>query len=309
MSVEQRRTDFLVGLLLVLAFAVLVVGLIFTKGWNRGRFDVYATTTSAEDLNVDTRVFLQGFEVGRVAAVAPVVERDSVSLRFVARLRLLTEYPGGGPVKLPRGTVAEIRPSGALVGGVVIALVLPGRWAGVVEPGDTLPSIRRLTQLEAIAQAADSLRDEITLLLTDTRDLVGRVGRTVDLAHEQVALTGPGLRGTLDEVRATLAQLRPALARADSVLATTHGRLGPLQDSILVTLGDARRLVLGLDSLTRTARGMADENREEIRHTIRTMLTVGLRLDHFLEQVSRRPLRMITGVRPLPPDTTPEASP
>jgi hypothetical protein len=54
---------------------------------------------------------------------------------------------------------------------------------------------------------------------------------------------------------------------------------------------------------------MAGENRADIRATVAQMKLVGLQLEYFLDQVSRRPLRMITGVRPLPTDSVRAAEP
>ena len=69
-----------------------------------------------------------------------------------------------------------------------------------------------------------------------------------------------------------------------------------------------RQLLLRLDTLTSTSSQMATENRGDIRATVAQMKFVGIQLEHFLDQVSRRPLRMLTGVQPVNMDSLRAAS-
>ena len=57
------------------------------------------------------------------------------------------------------------------------------------------------------------------------------------------------------------------------------------------------------DSLAVTALAMSNENRDDIRIAIDQLARSAEILQNFAERVSRRPLRILTGVRPPPPDT------
>lgn len=305
---NQRLSDLLVGSLVVGAAVVLLVAVVLTKGWNKRQFDLYMRSSTAQDLNVDTKVFLQYLEVGEVKGVAPQVDSASGRLRFVVHLRIDERYQDGTELRLPLGTEADIVPVNAL-GGAAIGLRLPERNIGRLTPGDTINSVRRASGLEAIAQTADSLRQQIELVLTDTRTLIHSLNSTVVLAQTELKQTGPEIRTTLTDVQAALAQLTPTLARADTLMAAAHGQMGTISDSIAATLSQTRLMVGHLDSLAATASTIAGENRDVVRTTAQNLFVISAKLEHFLDQVSRRPLRMITGVSPLPNDSSHTASP
>ncbi|MEO8200382.1 MAG: hypothetical protein ABI679_07675 [Gemmatimonadota bacterium] len=296
-------SDLLVGAIVVGAALVLVVAVILTKGWNKRQFDLYMRSSTAQDLNVDTKVFLQYLEVGEVKGVAPQVDSTTGQLRFVVHLRIDERYQDGNELRLPLGTEADIVPVNAL-GGAAIGLRLPGRNLGRLAPGDTINSVRRASGLEAIAQTADSLRQQIALVLTDTRDLIHSLNSTVVMAQSELRQTAPEIRTTLSGIQATLAQLTPTLARADTLMSSAHGQMGSISDSIAATLSQTRLMLGHLDSLASTASTIAGENRDVVRTTAQNLFVISSKLEYFLDQVSRRPLRMITGITPLPADTS-----
>jgi hypothetical protein len=100
-----------------------------------------------------------------------------------------------------------------------------------------------------------------------------------------------------------LAQLRPTLARADTMMGSVSGTMDGLRDSISGTLSQTHSLLSHLDSLTLTASAIAGENRSVFRSTAENLYVISAKLEHFMDQVSRRPLRMLTGVRALSGDS------
>jgi ABC-type transporter Mla subunit MlaD len=296
---SQRLSDIMIGTLVIGAAVILVIAFVLTKGWNKQQFDLYMRTESARDLTSDTRVLLQSLPVGEVKAVAPQVDSLTSRLRFIVHLRIDERYQDGTELRLPLGTQADIVSSNVL-GGVSIELRMPERTVGRLEPGDTIPSMVRSSGLDAIAQIADSLRRQIALVLTDTRSLIENLSETVVLAQREIRQTGPEVRETMADVQASLAQLRPTLARADTLMATASGTMGGVSDSIAATLAQTRSMIAHLDSLAITASAIAGENRTVVRTTAENLFVISAKLEHFLDQVSRRPLRMLYGVRPLP---------
>ncbi len=301
MSLSRRTADALLGLFLVSAVVVIVVAVIFTQGWNERRIILHILTNSAQDLNLDTKVFLQGLEVGRVTKIVPKVDRGMGPLKFVATIRVRAHYPDGAQLSLPAGTSAEIRTK--TLGGGEVSLVLPEQAAGELHTGDTITSFRRTPALEAIARVADSLATQVKLVLGDTRTLIRKLTETAELANAEVGKTAPEVRQTLVEIENTLTQLRPALAQATTLMTTANQRVGVISDSVATTLSEAHGLLGNLDSLTTTARNIAQENQAEIKQVMANLNVVSAKLGHFFDQVTRRPLRMITGVRALPPES------
>jgi ABC-type transporter Mla subunit MlaD len=296
---SQRMTDILIGALVVGAVVILVIAFVLTKGWNKRQFDLYMRTESARDLTSDTQVLLQSLPVGEVRAIAPQVDSQTGRLRFIVHLRIDENFQDGTELRLPLGTAADIVASNVL-GGVSIELRMPERPVGKLAPGDTIGSTVRSSGLDAIAQIADSLRRQIALVLTDTRTLIENLSGTVVLARHELERTAPEVRATMDEIQLSLSQLRPTLARADTLMSTATGRMDLVSDSIAATLAQTRSMIAHLDSLALTATAIAGENRSVVRTTAENLFVISAKLEHFLDQVSRRPLRMIYGVRPLP---------
>ena len=85
-SVDTTRQDFIVGLVIVGAIAVVVGALLATSGWGERRYDLYLRAASAEGLTADSKVLLQGLEVGRVMRVSTRVDSTTRTVSFVAKL-------------------------------------------------------------------------------------------------------------------------------------------------------------------------------------------------------------------------------
>lgn len=302
MNLSERSSDALIGAFVAGALLVLVTAIYFTTGWNRRTWHVYITAASAEGLNSDTKVYLQGLEIGRVNSVSPRIGGTG-PLTFLVQLTLNQRFANDSLVRIPKGTRALIAEA-SFVGGASISLETPAAGgSAMVQPFDTLDGIPRPSPLGQIAQVADSLARQVSLVLTDTRHLLSTVDHTVQDVRGQVNTAAPHLQSALTEVDAGLRHLEPTLRHAASLASTADSGFGPLQDSITRTMGSARLLLMRLDTLTSSTNRMAGENRADIRATVAQMKIVGFQLENFLDQVSRRPLRMITGVHPANTDS------
>jgi ABC-type transporter Mla subunit MlaD len=301
-NLSERTSDALIGVFVAGALVVLLTAIYFTQGWNRRSWQVYITAASAEGLNSDTKVYLQGLEIGRVHSVSPRIGGTG-PLTFLVLLDLDLRFANDSLVQIPRGTRALIAEA-SFVGGASISLETPRIGAGVlVQPGDTLDGIPRPSPLGQIAQVADSLARQVSLVLADTRRLLADVDGTVRDVRGQVGAAAPRVQSSLAAVDAGLKHLEPTLRHAASLAASADSSFGGLQDSLTRTLAAARQLLLRLDTLTSTTQQVATENRADIRTTVAQMKVVGLQLEYFLDQVSRRPLRMITGIKPANTDS------
>jgi ABC-type transporter Mla subunit MlaD len=302
MNLSERTSDALIGVFVAGALLVLLVAIYFTQGWNRRTWTLYATTPSAEGLSKDTKVFLQGLEIGQVASISPQVGvRGPVT--FLVELELDQRFANDSLVRIQRGTIARIADLN-IVGGKAISLETPTTGSGDnLQEGDTLTGLPRPSPLGAIAEVADSLARQVSLVLADTRHLLATVDGTVRSVRGQVDQAGPRLQSSIAAVDASLRHLEPTMRHAASIAATADSGFGPLQDSLTRTLGAARQLLLRLDTLTNTTQQMASENRADIRATVAQMKIVGFQLEYFMDQMSRRPMRMLTGMKPMDADS------
>jgi len=295
--VEGRRADLLVGLFILISIGVFVGALTLTSGIGEGRYSIFLWSETAENLDQDTRVVVQGLTIGRVSEVSPVVDSSSGELHFVAKLTIRDEFPDGSTLRLPTGTSAVIAQPTPIDAPVVL-LTMPSVAAesSYLEPGDTLMAERRPGVLDALGDMATILKEEIPVALEETRKLMELTAETLTEAGALLAATRPRAEEVLDRLLTTLAE-------TENLIADETERLGPLHDSLTLALADARVTIQRFDSLGSTALEMSRENREAIRLTIEQLHRSATILEHFSEQLSRRPLRFLTGVTPPPPDS------
>jgi ABC-type transporter Mla subunit MlaD len=311
MSLRPRTADVLVGLLVVGAVVVTLVAFVVTRGWTERRITLYMLSPNVQDLKQDTPVFLQGLAIGEVASISPQADTGKVvsAPEFLVALRLRERYANGVPIRLPLGTRAEISSTG-LIGAASIALQVPKNdISAVLAPGDTIRG--ELTQgwTDVLKEVADTLKTQVSDILKDTRRLLGTLDKTAGATQAEIASTGPELRATLSSARQLLDRLEPMIEQTRTTLASTDTSIGVLQDSLALLLGDTRRLVNRADTLTATVAQTASDVTPDVRQTLKNVYILSAKLEYFIDQVSRRPHRLFTGIRPLPTDSIAAAAP
>ncbi len=307
---RTRTADALVGVLVLGALLVVVLAVVVTRGWTERRVTIFMLSPSVQDLKEDTPVYLQGLAIGEVAAISPLVDSGAMGPpQFLVALRLRERYANGVPIVLPLGTSAEIASSGLIGAASVALLVPPNQREAALAPGDTIRAGLKQSATDALKEVADSLKTQVSDILRDTRKLLATLDRTAQAAETQLNATAPEVRGTLTRMQAALDELRPAIASANALIASSDARVGTLQDSLLVTLADARQLLRDADTLTTTMTGLTRELTPDLKRTITNMYVVSAKLEHFIDAVTRRPHRLVTGVNALPRDSIVQAAP
>jgi ABC-type transporter Mla subunit MlaD len=185
-SVNVQRSDLYVGMFLVAMVAVVVAALVATSGWGTDRYDIFVRTSSAQDLTVDTKIFLQGLEVGRITAINPRPTGNAGQLEFILRLSLLDRFPDGTPLRLPRGTVAEVVQAG-FVGGSRLQLTVLSASGGTLAPSDTIGLTRGGSVLDAFGALARDLKGTIEATLVSA---TGTMNAFKVLAESLAVATG-----------------------------------------------------------------------------------------------------------------------
>lgn len=294
---QAKHTDFFVGLFILVTVGVIVGTILLTSGLGEGRYDLLMQTTTAEDLNQETRVIVQGLNIGRVVEVIPVVDSATGELNFVARLSIRDRFEDNSILRLPTGTRATIaRPTP--IEAPVILLTMPSEIlrGSYLEPGDTIPAERQASILDALGDFAATMQEEIPAALDEIRRIMGLTADALTQTRQLMSATQPRAEEALD-------RLSHSLDLTEQILEMEKDRLGPLQDTLGLVLSDTRRVLDRYDSLATVALAISNENRDEIRETIVQLARSAEILQNFAENVSRRPLRLLTGVRPPPPDT------
>lgn len=304
MTLRTRSADALIGLLVLGAVAVALTAIVLTRGWTERRVTIYMRSPSVQDLKQDTPVFLQGLNIGEVSAISPM--GDSLAMgppEFLVALRLRERFANGVPIRLRLGTAGEIVSTG-LIGSASIALVVPKNdIQAVLVEGDTIRGALTQGWTDVLKEVADTLRTQVSGILRDTRQLLATLDRTAATAQSEMTATAPALRATLASAQQTLDQMQPTIAQAQRMLSSTDARLGTLQDSLLGTLTEARRLMQDVDSLTTHMTALSTDVSPDIKRTLNNMYVMSRKLDHFIDEITRRPHKLVTGVRPLARDS------
>lgn len=300
MSVNVQRTDLFVGLFLVTMVALVLAALVATSGWGTDRYDIFVRTSSAQDLTVDTKIFLQGLEVGRITAINPRPTGRAGQLEFILRLSLLDRFPDGTPLRLPRGTVAQVVQASPL-GGSQVQLTVVSDSGGTLAPTDTIGLTRGGSALDAFGDLARNLKGtiEATLLAATSTMNAFKV-----LSESLTVATGTARRfvvGVQPGTEKVLAGVAGNLESVRALLDSTTRRSGVTIRQVDSTLATSRLLIQRLDSLTRFFIAMGGENRPEIAAMIVNFRQMSEQMQYILDQLGRRPMRLITGVRV--PDT------
>lgn len=299
---DTTRQDFMVGLLIVSAIAVVVGALLATSGFGERRYDLYMRSANAEGLTIDSRVVFEGLEVGRVVSVSPRVDSVSHHVTFIAHLKVIERFSGGANLRLPVGTRAQLEQASQLSPSVLIRLELPdtvqrGGLNATLASGDTINAFRKPPLLAAVADVATHMSTEVSNLLQTAQQTL----RT--------------LNGTLNETNTTIVELRPDLRRTLASVAATMDRVNAVASRINPAIGDSvsRAIALStssmsrLDSLLATANELTGANRKTIQAMMDNLEHLTEQINHLAAEMSRRPYRFITGVTPLTFDSASHA--
>jgi ABC-type transporter Mla subunit MlaD len=288
-----QKNDLIVGIFVILVVATVVTALVETQGWGTKRRALFIHTTDVRDLRVDTKIYLQGLEVGRIAVINPKPGAGG-ALEFLIRADILALFPDGTPLRLNRGTDAELEQN--VLGGSTLQLVVHGTSRDTLKTGEIIELQRRTPAMEAFSNLASGLKDRIaatleatTLTLNSVRHLADSLRIATGTARQFVAGIQPGTERTLNEVSASMARMR-------DLLDTTDVRSGITLRQLNATFEQSRRLMSSTDSLTRLLVAMGGENRPAIREVLENSRLLSQQTIFLMEALSRRPMRVMTGV-------------
>src|SRR5207249_1942552 len=254
----KRENEFAVGLVVIVAFAVVVGGALWLSGAHLGRTEAVYTARfrTVGGLGVGNPVVLRGVRVGRVEAIRlasgnwveadlkiysgvsipprPAVIAASASLfgEWAASLYSLDGLPDDPNV---RRDLAEARAAGGT------------RW-----PGATLPDIGQLTaQASRIATDIATVANRVQTAFDSTavselrrsiRDFGQVADRLVQVSNEQagvISRVGTNLRTGSDVLAQAATNLQSTLGRVDS--ATNQGQLAAILNNTAAASHDLQQ--------------------------------------------------------------------
>jgi len=289
----------------VLAMLGAALGAVVLLAGGAGPRDTYVVVfDNVADVKFGTQVRFEGFPVGQVEAIDPVVEDGATVFRLEVSVR-------DGFV-IPADSIARIQSSQFL--GAKTVEIQRGRSDAALEPGTRIASAPAADMFAAMAsvagQVGDLSRDGLMPLLAHVGDLVTNANRMLDRdvaplfgslnavatdARGQVPQIAAELLKFTEELNVTLAALQQVLSEQSvtEVQQTVHnvnavsGRFVEISGSVQATLGQLERIVADLQDLVEKNRGNVDASLDDTRYILRSVAQNIDTINHNLAGTTR----------------------
>ncbi|MCG6117182.1 MAG: MlaD family protein [Aquimonas sp.] len=294
----------LVGLVVVVAFGLLLFTLIALTGRGGSAVRYHAHYTNVTGLGFGAPVFYEGFRVGQVESITP--ERDSGRTRYRVEFSVRADWP------IPEDSVAALQSTG-LLADVAIG-IREGSSPNALAAGGALPSREGGDLFLAMADLAGEVnslsKDRLRPMLESLALRLDSIGGALDASAPALLSEAQSLLGRLnsaaDGVNAVLAApnqqaIRDSLANVQKVsaeLAATQARADRLLDTLSATVDETRpalqEAVLDLERTLATIARRIDAITHHLESSSRNV-------DAFSREIRRNPSRLIYTP---PPDET-----
>lgn len=287
------NTDLRVGLMVLGALLLGVVSFLWVgQLWRRNVAPLYTDVADVQGLAVESPVFLGGFNIGRVSDVRPRVGPDG-QLLFRVRMDLLWKLDSA-PMPLNQGLRARVVPPALDIGRGSIVLETPLVSSVVLKPGDVIPSVQMGGTTNRMQLVVDSVGRDLRLVIAQVDRLVKSLDVTVATATQTMKAANGMLASVNQEIPGIMSSVRKNMASADSLIKSLH-TVTPVTvatlDSVRALLGDSRIAIA-------RATEFLDNNEPQLTSTIANLDQASAVLNNLLKEVSRRPIKAITGVKP-----------
>lgn len=286
----------LVGLVVVAALALLLVGLALITGRSVASNEYVVRYRNVTGLRYGAPVFYQGYRIGEVDGVTP--ERSAAGTRYKVTLAIRRDWP------IPKDSPARLQSSGLLAD--VSIGIREGASRDMLKPGGELPGVEgadlfaamndlagevtTLTRtqisplIQTLSQRVDSISDTIDqrapLILDQTRELLDRMNRASEALNDVLKPQNrAAISATLEETRKLGAELRQTRA-------TLEQALGDIAGIARDNRADVRRSMQDLGSVLQTLSSRMGVITHHLESSSRN-------LDEFSREIRLRPNRLI----------------
>ncbi|HJQ21885.1 MAG TPA: hypothetical protein VJ867_16190 [Gemmatimonadaceae bacterium] len=292
------NTDLRVGLMVIGAFLLGILTFVWVgQHFRRNVAPLYTDLADVQGIGIESPIFLNGFNVGRVSEVRPHVGANG-ELLFRVRMDVLWRLDDGSAMPLREGLRARVVPPALDIGRGQLVLEPPHpdaiAQARVLKPGDVIPSVLVGGTTNRMQLVVDSVGRDLRVAIASIERLVKSLDVTVASATETMRSANTMLASVSHEVPGIMSSVRTNLASADTLIKSLH----TVTPATLATL-DSVRLLLG-DSRVAVARATQffDVNEPQLTSTLANLDQASAVLNNLLREVSRRPIKAITGVKP-----------
>lgn len=286
----------LVGVVVVAALALLLIGLALITGRGVATDDYVVRYRNVTGLRYGAPVFYQGYRIGQVGGITP--ERGAEGTRYRVVLAIRRDWP------IPTDSPARLQSSGLLADvsigireGASRQMLKPGGELRGEEGGDIFVAMNELagqiseltrTQIspliQTLTQRVDSISGAIDksapLILEQTRSLLERMNRASDALND---VLNPNNRAAVGAILTEVKNLGSELRKTRETLDQALGELAGITKD---NRSDVRRSIQDLSSVLQALSSRMGVITHHLESSSRN-------LDEFSREIRRNPNRLI----------------
>lgn len=234
-----------VGVIALLAIAVLVAGINFLKGnsFFGGDDSYYAYFPNSGQLMVSSNVTLNGVVVGKVTEIKYMPKNDSTkNVRITFNIQ-------NKDVKIPKGSIIEIGSLDLFNKGVLIQLS-NDISKGYYKPGSTLPGRLSVDMMSQVKSYADPISQRLQAMMTSVDKMVVSLSSfwdetatsEIEGSLRQVKITIEKLGNVATEIESFVGTEKIQFSRIMSNIENITGNLKKSNDEVTAIIGNTRKV-------------------------------------------------------------------
>lgn len=287
---KWESSDLAVGAVVVAAAVILLGSFLWLSPALSARtYPLYTEFDRIDGLGQQANVVLRGYTIGSVGSIEPRLARDG-SLRFRVRLDIQSRLASGDSLRLPAGTTARLVPPPVIGAGYI--LLEPPLGGGIaLAPGGTLPGVRSTAIVEQMQGITGDVSGQVVETMVTARELMDSVTSALVVANRTLAQTA-------SVIPSLVAGLELQLAAAQTLTEELRAHLGALTPATLASIDSATMLLADSRRLVNDLHGLVNSSAPELQDILANLDTTSILLTHFVRQVSARPWKAFTGVKP-----------
>ncbi len=242
----------------------------------------YIVLDNVADVKFGTQVRYEGYPVGQVEGIIPVVEVAGMKFRVN-----VTVQQGW---RVPADSVARIGSSSFLAAKTID--IDSGESPNAVALGERIDSAPPSDMFTTIAATAGDLselnRDSIKPLLASLQSLVSTLEGGAPRITGQLVAFSEGLNSTIEPLQAILAKANvEAVRHSVQNIQETTANLAALSRDLSETMVKVDNLAANLDDLVETNKGNVDQSLKDIQYTLSSVSASVDSIVHNLEGTAR----------------------
>ncbi|MGA9421626.1 MAG: MlaD family protein [Rhodanobacteraceae bacterium] len=261
----------IVGGVVVVALAVLLVGLAMITGQGGATTDYSVHYRNVTGLRYGAPVFYQGYRIGEVTAVTP--ERNATGTRYRVTLSVRRDWP------IPEDSPARLQSTG-LLADVSIA-IREGASREMLEPGGELRGEEGADLFAAMselaAEVSDLTHNQLSPLIRNLAQRVDSITGTIDRSAPQI----------MAQTRELLARMNKASDALNDVLKPENrAAVSDILGQVRGLSRELRQTRTTLDQAVGSIAAIAKENRPGVRRAVDDLANILKALSSRMDAIS-----------------------